>query len=145
MISLPFATLLLFLSFIAASLIANNKVQLPNYPIISGIWNWYIFLSFISVSTVLFGKINLYPSIQKALKISGNISYSAYLYHNLIIAILVMLCLQLSFTKEIQVATVLIGAIIGTYFIANISFNLIEMKGIHIGKQLCAYLKRLKT
>jgi len=143
--SLPFATIILIISFVIASLISNEIIQLPNYPIISGIWNWYILLSFISVSSVLFGKIYLYEIAQKALRFSGNTSYSAYLYHNLIISILILICINLSIAKEFQLIIVLAGAIIGTYCLANISFNLIEQKGIKIGQQLCSYLKTKKN
>jgi len=137
---LPFATLILISSFVVASLITNKVITLPDIPIISGIWNWYIVLSFVAVTSVLFGKIHLPDRCQKILKLSGNISYSAYLYHNIIIAMLVLFCIQFSIANELQLLVVFLGTLVGTYYIANISFTHIEKKGMAIGKRFCAYL-----
>jgi peptidoglycan/LPS O-acetylase OafA/YrhL len=133
-------TSILLISFIVASLITNKIIALPNIPIISGIWNWYIGLSFIAVISVLFSKINIPHMFQLVLKLSGNISYSAYLYHNVVIAILILLCIQLSIANELQLLIVLLGTLFGTYYIANFSFIHIEKKGMALGKYICAYL-----
>jgi peptidoglycan/LPS O-acetylase OafA/YrhL len=140
-LKLPFATSLLISSFIVASLITTGVITLPDIPLISGIWNWYIMLSFVAVISVLFGEIRFPSLLQQILKISGNISYSAYLYHNLIIAMLVLFCIQFSITNDIQFLIVLSGTLIGTYYIANSSFVHIEKKGIVMGKKVCAYLQ----
>tara|TARA_B100000809_G_C15070160_1_gene505685 strand:- start:158 stop:1312 length:1155 start_codon:yes stop_codon:yes gene_type:complete len=138
---LPFATSILLSSFMLASLITNSIITLPDIPIISGIWNWYILLSFFAVISVLFGQIHLPSLIQKALKISGDISYSAYLYHNIIIAILVIFCIQFSIKDDLQLLIILLGTLAGTYYIANLSFIHIEKKGIATGKKICSYLQ----
>ncbi len=141
MFTLPFTTILLLLSFVAASLITNNIIELPDYPIVSGIWNWYILLSFTSVSAVLFGKIHLNSKVKKLLNICGNISYSAYLYHNLIIATLILLCIQFNINNEWLFITVLTGTLFGTYYVANFSFHHIEKRGISIGRKFCSHLQ----
>lgn len=140
-LKLLFSTPLLIGSFLLASLITNEVIALPDIPIISGIWNWYIMLSFVAVISVLFGKIHFPLIFQKALRFSGTISYSAYLYHNLIIAMLVLFCIQFSIKAELHLLTVLVGTLFGTYYISNVSFIYIEQKGIAIGKYLCVYFQ----
>lgn len=140
-LSLPFATSIMLVSFVAASLIANKIIILPDLPIISGVWNWYILLSFVAVISVLFGKTRCPQVFQKALKFSGNISYSAYLYHNLIIAVLVTFCINFSIESYLQLIVVLLGTLLGTYYIANMSFIHIEQKGINIGRKVCTYIQ----
>ena len=142
---LPFARLILLITFAIASLVSNHVFILPDLPVLSGIWNWYIALSFIAVGAALFGEINVPQYIQKALTEYGNTSYSLYLYHNLIIAVLVLLCIQLTITNEILLITVLLGTLIGTYLLSTISFQFVEKKGINLGKQLCLYLSASKT
>jgi peptidoglycan/LPS O-acetylase OafA/YrhL len=140
MFTLRFATTLLLLSFITASLIANNIIKRPDYPIISGIWNWYILLSFIAVSAVLFGKVHLHSEVKKLLNICGNISYSAYLFHNLIIATLILFCIQFKIANEWLLFIVFTGTIIGTYYVANLSFKYVESRGISVGRKICSHL-----
>lgn len=138
---LKFASILLLFSFVLASLITNNVVSLPDYPIISGVWNWYILLSFIAVSTVLFGEIRLHSRIKKLLRVWGNISYSAYLFHNLIIAVLILFCIQFQIINEWLLITVFSGTLIGTYYVANFSYKFIEKQGITLGRNLCVHLQ----
>jgi len=138
---LNFSTILLLLSFIAASLISNGVIKLPDYPIISGIWNWYILLSFIAVIAVLFGKVHLHSKVKKLLNICGNISYSAYLFHNLIIAALILFCIQFKIANEWLLFIVFTGTLIGTYYVANFSFTYVESKGISVGRKICSYLQ----
>lgn len=141
--TLRLSTTILLLSFITASLITNNIIKLPNYPIISGIWNWYILLSFIAVSSVLFGKIRLPIGLKKLLNTFGNISYSAYLFHNLIIAALILLCIQLEVRNSGLLFIVLIGTLLCTYYVANLSYKYIELQGISIGRKICSHLQGL--
>jgi peptidoglycan/LPS O-acetylase OafA/YrhL len=140
-LSLPFATSIMLVSFVAASLIANKIITLPDLPIISGIWNWYILLSFVAVIAALFGKTHCPHVFQQALKFSGNISYSAYLYHNLIIAVLITFCINFSIENYLQLIVVLLGTLLGTYYIANMSFIHIEQKGINMGRKVCNYFQ----
>lgn len=140
-ISLRFSTTLLILSFIAASLITNNLIKLPDYPVISGIWNWYILLSFIAVGAVLFGEVSLNKRLKILLNNCGNISYSAYLFHNLIIAIFILICIQFEIINSWLIITVLIGTLLCTYYVANFSYKKIEIQGISIGRKLCSYLQ----
>jgi peptidoglycan/LPS O-acetylase OafA/YrhL len=141
MLTLRFATTLLLLSFITASLVANNIIKRPDYPIISGIWNWYILLSFIAVSAVLFGKVHLHSKVKNLLNICGNISYSAYLFHNLIIAALILFCIQFKISNEWLLFIVFTGTLTGTYYVASFSFKYVESKGISVGRKICSHLQ----
>jgi peptidoglycan/LPS O-acetylase OafA/YrhL len=140
-LTLRFAMPLLLLSFITASLIANSLIDLPDYPIISGIWNWYILLSFVAVIAVLFGKVHLPSKLIKILNVCGNISYSAYLFHNLIIAALILFCIQFEIVNEWLLFIVFTGTLIGTYYVAKLSFKYIESRGISVGRNLCSHLQ----
>jgi peptidoglycan/LPS O-acetylase OafA/YrhL len=143
--TLKFATTLLLLSFILASLITNNVVKLPDYPIISGIWNWYILLSFIAVTAVLFGRIHLHTKVKILLNACGNISYSAYLFHNIIIAALILFCIQFNIMGEWLLFVVFTGTLISTYYIAELSFKHIEKRGISLGRKFCSQLQDFTT
>lgn len=143
MLILKLPTTILVLSFITASLITNNIIKLPDYPIISGVWNWYILLSFIAVSAVLFGKIHLPLVLKKLLNICGNISYSAYLFHNLIIAALILLCIQFEIFNGWLLFIVFTGTLLCTYYVANFSYKYIELQGISMGRKLCSQLQGL--
>lgn len=130
---------LLLALFTLASSITNSYITLPDIPFISGIWNWYIAIAIASVFIALFTKVNIHNKIELFLKHYGTISYSTYLYHNIFVAIAVLIIIQLEISNgNLRLFLTLLYAIIGSYIAASISYKYIEEPFITIGRNILA-------
>jgi len=126
----------LLISFILlASLLENDYVTLPELPILSGKWNWYGGLAILCVFISLFMKINIHNKLEIFLTQYGTISYSTYLYHNIFIAISVLLIIEFEIYDSIlRCLMTLIMTLICSYIVASISYKYIEKPSILLGR-----------
>ncbi len=139
-----FSGLFLFFSLMCtASAISQSYITLPDFPIISGVWNWYGALAIASVFIVLITKVNLHHKIELLLKHYGTISYSTYLYHNLFIAIAVLFIINFEiYDKNLRLFVTFFFTLISSYIAASVSYKYIEKPSIVIGRYI---IEKYKT
>lgn len=134
--NIKFSGLLLFLVFVVAAIVTIYPSVMPDFPIISGIWNWYIVLSAVAVVLVLFSEPKLPQNIHKVLMRLGETSYSLYLWHNLVLAALLMVFIQFDFIQGGLPFWLLFGfTLVLTIAISELSYEKIEKPGIALGKK----------
>ncbi len=129
-------TLFLITSILAlVSSVTNDWIKLPDIIFISNKWNFYGVFAIISVAIVLSWRAKMNSHLAKLLKWLGDISYSAYLYHNLIIGITILFIIKFDlyrFKLIILVPTTLIL----TLLIAHLSYRYIELFGMRLAKKI---------
>lgn len=128
----------LFFSLVCvSSVIGQSYIVLPDFPIISGIWNWYGGIAIVSVFVVLVTKVNFHNKIEEFLKHYGTISYSTYLYHNLFIAIAVLLIINLEiYDENLRLFITFFFTLFASYIAASVSYKYIEKPSILIGRNI---------
>jgi peptidoglycan/LPS O-acetylase OafA/YrhL len=140
---IPASGLFLFSIFVIASLITTFPFSLPDLPVISGIWNCYMILAALAVYLVLFNEPKLPNWIMPSLLRLGDISYSLYLLHNIVIASVLIIFMQLSFMDGIAPFFVMLILSIGiTIYISIYSYEKIEKPGMNFGRIVVKKLKR---
>jgi len=132
-IALP---LIAFITALAA-LMSNNIVPIEAYRVIPSEWVFYGLCGVALVSIVLFSNIRLPdPALGPALYL-GKISYSLYLYHNLVIAAAVLglihLEIQNDWARTLWICTWAFG---GSLILAALSYRWIEEPSIRFGKRM---------
>ncbi len=136
-INLKLGTFAILSCFVLVSLVENSALKLPDYIFISNKWNWFSILSLVTVFTTLFTPIKItYLSLVKFLSHYGLVSYSTYLYHNLILGILVLVIIEFGLKPSFILSlTVLIITFIVSYIVAFISYQYIEKPSIEVGRK----------
>ncbi len=128
----------LFFSLVCvSSAIGQSYIVLPDVPIISGKWNWYGGIAIVSVFVVLVTKINLHNKVELFLKHYGTISYSTYLYHNLFVAIAVLLIINFEiYDAALRLFITFFFTLSASYLTASVSYKYIEKPSIKIGRNI---------
>lgn len=139
------AAVLVITFFVVTSLVSNGLITFSNWPIISNLW---IFLGLSSISLVaiiLFSNIDLPKTLSLFFYKYGEISYSVYLYHNLLIGVAVLLLIQFEvFNPYVRLGIVIFfGGVLG-YYIAQLSYKYIELPSIGFGRKLNQKLAKSK-
>ncbi len=123
--------------FILISAIKNSYVSLPDIPLLSELWNWYIGIALASVFIALFTKVNIHNKAESILKHYGTISYSTYLYHNLFIAIAVLVIIRFEvYESDLRLFLTFLFAFIASYWAASVSYTYIEKPSIKLGRYI---------
>lgn len=139
---LPFSGALLCSVFLVAAILTQHPSLLPNIPVISGLWNCYIILAAIAVYLVLFNEPNLPKSSIPYLMRLGEISYSLYLWHNIVIAAVLLSFIHLDFLNgSLPFFALLAATTAFSIVISNISYNLIEKQGMKFGSKLIIWMQ----
>ncbi|RUM92440.1 MAG: hypothetical protein DSZ28_09545 [Thiothrix sp.] len=134
--------LLSVLTMLASSL-TNSYIDLPNIPVLSGIWNWYGILAITSVYIMLITRFSIYPTLERLLKHYGTISYSTYLYHNLFIAISVLFLIHFEIHDgNLRLLGTFLFTLISSYFAAILSYKYIESPAITLGRKFIQHRVR---
>jgi peptidoglycan/LPS O-acetylase OafA/YrhL len=124
--------------FAIAVLITHNIEILQSIPVLSSLWNCYIILAAIAVCIVLFFEPKIPHFLKPKLMQLGEISYSLYLFHNLIISTILLLLINMSFTGGyIPFFTLLVLTILLSWIVSFLTYNHIEKPGIKAGRMLC--------
>jgi peptidoglycan/LPS O-acetylase OafA/YrhL len=130
--------ILLLLTFAMAVFMTNNIEKIEHIPFISSLWNCYIILAAIAVYIVLFHEPQIPKTLKPKLMQLGEISYSLYLFHNLIIASLLLLFINMSFSSGyMPFLTLLALTILLAWVVSYFTYNMIERQGIKLGRTLC--------
>jgi peptidoglycan/LPS O-acetylase OafA/YrhL len=131
------ALLLITVITALASLMSNDVVPIEVYRIIPSEWVFYGLCGVALVSIVLFSDIQLPDPFLKPALYLGKISYSLYLYHNLLIAVAVLglihFEIQGDWTRTLWVCVWAFG---GSLALAALSYRWIEEPAIRLGKRM---------
>ena len=128
---------LFFFLMCTASAIGQSYITLPDLPIISGIWNWYGGIAIVSVFIALTTRVNFHNKIELFLKHYGTISYSTYLYHNLFVAISVLIIINFEiYDKNLRLFITFFFTLFASYLTASVSYKYIEKPSIAIGRSM---------
>lgn len=123
----------------------QGVLPMPNIPFIGQIYNIHVFFAFLFVAVFMFTTITLPNKIEQFLEVYGTISYSTYLYHNLVIGFLTLLLIQFELNNELgRYLFMVIATLILTQLIALGSYKLFELPPIKIGRFLVGKLESKK-
>jgi len=137
---------LITLIILLIGMITNSYVRLPNWPLISSMSNWNVLLSVVVIYLVLFSDFKFSTSMEDFFLEYGNISYSTYLYHNLFIGSSVLVLIYFQVENPIfNLSFVLISSLFLTYYAAQISYRMIELPSIALGRTILRALPRPRT
>ncbi len=128
------------LSMFALAAVVSNGLfpQLHDIPGMGRAWHWLGPAAIITVGAILFSDI---PKIENPftqfLKNYGDVSYSTYLYHNMVLGVAVLLLLGLGINNGVvKIVFTLVFTLVVTYFIAQWSYKYVEVRGIKFGSAL---------
>ncbi len=140
------APVLVVLSLIEGGFIGVPEI-LQRVPIVNQVLNWQGFSAIYVVLVVLFtrfddGLANKKSWGYRLLMHYGEVSYSIYLYHMLFAAISVLIIINLGITAGLtKLLFTLVFTILGSFLFADLSYRLVEMKGVSYGKKLVRKLR----
>jgi peptidoglycan/LPS O-acetylase OafA/YrhL len=133
LVGVTLATLLV----VATIFLSNGLIALPDYPVISNLWNWYGLLSILLVFLTLNVNVKIPFKVARFLKYYGTISFSTYLYHNLFVAISVLFFLNVyPIQGELRFIFTLFVTLVFSYFSAGYSYNYIEKPFIELSRKI---------
>jgi peptidoglycan/LPS O-acetylase OafA/YrhL len=131
------ALLLIAVITALASLMSNDIVPIEVYRIIPSEWVFYGLCGVALVSIVLFSNIQLPDLFLKPALYLGKISYSLYLYHNLLIAVAVLGLIHFEIQGDwARTLWVCVWAFGGSLALAALSYRWIEEPAIRLGKRM---------
>ena len=124
-------------TIITVMLISTGSITVPDVPYFSNLWNLYIWMAIFIVALILFSDIRLSLRLERSLSWYGKISYSTYLYHNLFIAMFVLIISNtMLITADYKFYITFLFSLISSYFIAGLSYKFVEEPFIRKGKTL---------
>lgn len=138
-ISKNLAFLILTTSMLICSLSQLGIITFGNIPILSNPYGSAGIFAIASAVAVLFisSELSKQSVWIRPLYWLGEVSYSLYLYHNLVLGALVILFLQMSMPKLINNPWLILAlTMIITSFIASFSYQWIEKRGSKLGKYI---------
>ncbi|MDH4274526.1 MAG: acyltransferase [Gammaproteobacteria bacterium] len=122
---------------VAASLIQNKLLALPQIPFFNSDRNFNILASLAIVLLIYKADFSATPEwLRRALKKYGDISYSTYLFHQLFIGTSVLLFINFGITGDIKPWFTLILTVGATLVVASLTYRFIEKPGIAYAHRL---------
>lgn len=114
----------------------NNLLPLVPFPILNDKFTWYGLAAIASILVLLKTEGDLLRPgpLHRFLMHYGDISYSTYLYHNVFIAISVLLVIGYDITNQHKLFFIFFVTAIGTYLLASISYQYVEKPWIYRAK-----------
>jgi exopolysaccharide production protein ExoZ len=122
-------------------LFTQGWAAIPDIIFISNLWNFYSLSAILITFLTLFANPSLPSFVKKILTWLGETSYSTYLYHNLFLAIIMLIIINFNLYSY-KVYTIFVFTILSTYASAYLSYKYIERPGISLGGRLA---KRIST
>ena len=135
--STALASCLLLLLLILASAIRHHYFNISSIPLLSRSSNSYCLIAIASVYICLNSKFVFYKPIMSFLTHYGSISYSLYLYHNLLIGLIVLILLHFEVNNgDFRLFITLFFTLGSSLYVANASYKYIELPFIRLGRNL---------
>ncbi len=124
-----------------ASLMANDIVRIEFYRIIPSEYVFYGLCAVALVTLILFGNLRLPSVLLPPALYLGKISYSLYLYYNLLIAIAILGLIHFGIQGEwARIIWICGWAFGGSLGLAALSYHWIESPGIRLGRKFAKTL-----
>tara|TARA_R110002072_G_scaffold218265_1_gene375977 strand:+ start:4735 stop:5832 length:1098 start_codon:yes stop_codon:yes gene_type:complete len=125
----------ILICFTLVSLQHLSVFKLPDIIFISNVWNFYSVIAILLVGIVLHTQFEIPNSMASFLKKYGDISYSTYLYHNLVIGGLMLVLLNTPITGTHRFYLLLAGTLLITQLLAHISHRFVEKPSMNFGRR----------
>ena len=119
--------------FLLNGCVSNDFVILPDIIFISNKWNFYAVSGLAITGTLLFTHITLPTKVDRVLTMMGELSYSTYLLHNLVIAAAIMVVLNFDLL-DYKIYIVSISTLTITYVSSYFMHRYVEKPGIGLGR-----------
>lgn len=127
----------------SASLATNAKSLIDSLPFVPERWIILGLLSLVAVGVVLFSEIRLPGRLSGWLELTGQISYSLYLFHNVLIALGILVVIRFGIHDPSLRLFVVIGfGFAASYLVAWLSYRLVEVSGMNFGRQILSRKSR---
>jgi peptidoglycan/LPS O-acetylase OafA/YrhL len=140
-----FGLTLLGALFVLVVSVRHSYLSLPDVPIISGKWNWYVWIAIATVYIILFTKVHIHNKCESFLKHYGTISYSTYLYHNIFIGVAVLILIHFNVNNgTLKLLFTFLFALFASYIAANLSYKHIEKPSIAFGRNILKSKRGIK-
>lgn len=123
-------------SLMVVALVSKGDLIIPDIIYISNLWNFYTVMAVLLVFLVVHSTFCIPRTLSLVLGRYGDISYSTYLYHNLVISATMLFLLYFKVEGYDRIIWLFISAIIFTFVLAEISFRVVEEPSIKIGRML---------
>lgn len=134
-ISSNIALFLVALIFLLNGVVYNHYVEIPDIIFISNIWNFEALSAFAITFVLLFSQIRLPQYLDNIFTLLGEVSYSSYLIHSLVIGFIMILIINLDLLSYEKIIVPVFAFAI-TYLLAIYMYKYIEKPGIRYGHKI---------
>ncbi|EHT2487465.1 acyltransferase [Escherichia coli] len=143
---LKYSLLIIILSLILASLVWMFRDDLPNQYKALRYYNFNILLCIIIVySSLRINVINYNAKIRNALGFLGNVSYSLYLLHQLVLTFVFIVCMKVGITGDAKILFIFPITVAVSLLFAWASYKFIEKPGVRLGRYIIERYKIIKN
>lgn len=143
--SVQFFYVMSFLILVLNVLMVNEIFPVEAFLLIPSEWVFFGISAIVLVGLATFTEIQLPPRLEKMMMRYGEISYSTYLYHNLVIGFLVLgIPFFGIYDSTIRLFYLFLPTVLMTYAISVLSYRWIEQPLMKIGRNISKYNFRSK-
>ncbi|HHK4128746.1 TPA: acyltransferase family protein [Enterobacter roggenkampii] len=143
---LKYSLLIIILSLVLASLVWMFRDDLPNQYKALRYYNFNILLCIIIVYFSLrTNVINYSMKIRSALGFLGNVSYSLYLLHQLVLTFVFIICMKIGITGDAKILFIFPITVAVSLLFAWASYKFIEKPGVRLGRYIIERYKIIKN
>ncbi|EPM3640576.1 acyltransferase family protein [Enterobacter roggenkampii] len=143
---LKYSLLIIILSLVLASLVWMFRDDLPNQYKALRYYNFNILLCIIIVYFSLrTNVINYSMKIRSALGFFGNVSYSLYLLHQLVLTFVFIICMKIGITGDAKILFIFPITVAVSLLFAWASYKFIEKPGVRLGRYIIERYKIIKN
>jgi len=129
--------MILVVAYTIVTLLTKNIIPMPTLTFVRQIYNWHVLFAFIFMTVCMFSNFTLPGKLSVCLEHFGKISYSTYLYHNLVIGMMVLLLINMNITNGLLRYLLVVSGTVGiTYIVAVYSYKWIEIPSIALARKL---------
>ncbi|WP_338384861.1 acyltransferase [Escherichia coli] len=143
---LKYSLLIIILSLVLASLVWMFRDDLPNQYKALRYYNFNVLLCIIIVYFSLrTNVINYSMKIRSALGFLGNVSYSLYLLHQLVLTFVFIICMKIGITGDAKILFIFPITVAVSLLFAWASYKFIEKPGVRLGRYIIERYKIIKN
>lgn len=143
---LKYSLLIISIGLVLASLVWVFRDDLPNQYKALRYYNFNILLCIIIVYFSLrTNVINYNMKIRSALGFLGNVSYSLYLLHQLVLTFVFIVCMKVGITGDAKILFIFPITVAVSLLFAWASYKFIEKPGVRLGRYIIERYKIIKT
>lgn len=143
---LKYSLLIIIISLVLASLVWMFRDDLPNQYKALRYYNFNIMLCIIIVYFSLrINVVNYNMKIRSALGFLGNVSYSLYLLHQLVLTFVFIMCMKIGITGDAKILFIFPITVTVSLLLAWASYKFIEKPGVRLGRYIIERYKIIKN